>query len=411
MNRRTYLTTATASAALAVAGCTGADDADNETDDGFGDFDDDAVEESPDLLGTWDDFADLDAWEATRGSLSADEDRSVEGSQSAHIEVSESETSGRIERSLTSPLDCSEVVPGLAMASSGSGAPAIQLWDADGNKAEYRQRTDAANPFVRRNFGLSKMEGDLDPSRIAEIHVVHWVGDEQESELWVDDLYFTPRAGEGLVSLQFNGGYEEDYTTALPILDARDLPASTFVATDRIREGDEAEGDRLTEDQLAELADAGWTIGSFGARGLRVTDVDDDEEKEADVVDAVSWLEDNGYEDGTRFFSFPGDRFDERSYEIVQDHHDLAFAGTFPAQGHAANPHLCTRVSHPDPQEALNLLEWTAAVGGITTMAFNRVDAEDAETLEALADGIRAHVEEGELDVITPAELADEYVD
>ncbi|WP_254861982.1 polysaccharide deacetylase family protein [Halovivax gelatinilyticus] len=403
-----------ATATLAVAGCAGdagSDDDSNETDgdDSYGDFDEDEPSEAPpDLAGTWDDFEDLDDWAPMDGSLDADTDQYFEGSQSALISVPESANSGRIIRTLSSPLDCSEVVPGLAMASDGPGAPSIQLWDEDGAKAEYRQETDATHPFVRRNFGLSKYEGDVDLSRIGEIHVVHWTGDEFEGQLWVDDLYFSPRSEEGKIQIQFHGGYEEDYTVAYPILAQHDLEATTFVATNRVRETQNAEGDRLTVEQLDELADAGWTVGSYGRRGLQSTDVDPDE-READVYEAVDWLNDRGY-DGAGFFAFPGGRIEDRGYEAVTEAHDLAFAGRFPSQGHAANPHLCPRMTNPDPEEALNLLEWTATVGGITTIAFNRVDSEAQTALEALASELSAYQEEDVLEVITPQEMVDEYV-
>ncbi|AGB17085.1 putative xylanase/chitin deacetylase [Halovivax ruber XH-70] len=411
MKRRTYLTTATATTALAVAGCTsgGDDDPDNDSDDEFGEFDDDEPSEAPpDLAGTWDDFESLEEWTATKGSMAADTDRSVTGSQSVRLSP-DSDARGRIVKSLSSPLDCSEVVPGLAMASESSNAPAIQLWDENGHKAQYRQQTDPENPFVRRNFGLSKMGGEVDLTRIGEIHIVHWLGDDHEGDLWIDDLFFAPRSENGQVMVQFHGGYESEYETAYPILDEHDIPATTFVATGRVRTSENAEGNRLTTEHLDELSNAGWTVGSYANRGLRMLDFDP-EDREAEVRDAAAWLEDNGYGDGARFFAFPGGQFDEVTYDAVADQHDLAFAGRFPAQGYAANPHLCTRVANPDPETAGNLVEWTAEVGGITSIAFTHVDDSVASTVEALASSIAEQQEAGDLSLISPAQLADEYV-
>ncbi|MFC3960060.1 polysaccharide deacetylase family protein [Halovivax cerinus] len=408
MKRRTYLTTATATTAVAIAGCTsGDDDPANESDDDIGDFDDDDPSETPDeLAGTWDDFESLADWTATKGSMEADTGRSVTGSQSVRISA-DSDARGRIVKSLSAPLDCSEVVPGLAMASESSNAPAIQLWDENGHKAQYRQQTDPENPFVRRNFGLSKMGGEVDLSRIGEIHIVHWLGDDGEGDLWVDDLFFSPRSQNGQVMVQFHGGYESEYELAYPVLDEHDLPATTFVATQRVRESRNAEGDRLTTEQLDELAGAGWTVGSYASRGLRLPDLDEGD-RESEVRESAAWLEDNGYD--ARFFAFPGGRFDEASYEAATDQYDLAFAGRFPAQGHAANPHLCTRVANPDPETAANLVDWTAEVGGITSIAFSHVDDDVVASLEAIASSVSDHRDADDLSLISPAQMADEYV-
>ena len=412
MQRRTYLLTASLAATTAIAGCTGGgDDAGNETgDDSFGDFDPDTpAEEPPELAGTWEDFERTHHWEVVEGQLENDRERFYEGSQSAHLSVEEAATNVRIVRTLDAPLDCSEVVPGMAMASSGQGAPSIQLWDERGNKAEYRQEVDEHTPFVRRNFGLSKMEGDVDLGRIGEVHVIHWVGEEADGDLWVDDLYFTERSREGRIAIQFHGGYESEYERALPVLQGSTLPVTTFVPTGRIRPDDEASGDRLTEDQLAALADEGWTIGSFAHRGLRLPSVDEDERAD-DVAMAAEWLRDHGYEDGARFFAFPGGRVDETSYAAVQEHHDLAFAGRFPSQGHAANPHLCTRMMDPDAEDVSNLLDWTSRVGGITTLAFGQPDGDTVDALEVLLDELPEYRQEGRLSVLSLDRMSEEFV-
>ncbi|WP_290814563.1 polysaccharide deacetylase family protein [Halovivax sp.] len=405
MRRRTYLATATV-ATLGTAGCLARDTGDDES-DGSGEDEPEPGEEPPADADTWDDFDALDDWEASMGSLSGDDERTVTGSQAAHVEVNEVGTDGRIVRSLDPPLDCSGVVPGMAVASEHATVVVIQLLDADGESIEFRQRTAPEHPFVRRNFGFWRMAGGVDLERIVEIRVSFWVDEDHAGELWVDDFFFVHRPERGAVLVQFDGGYEEDYTRALPILERRELPATTFVATDRVRESLDEDGDRLTEDQLGELADAGWTVGSHGARGLQLPSLEADE-RASDVAEAADWLDERDYD--PRYLSFPGGRFDEESYEAVGEHHDLAFAGDFPASGHVANPHLCPRVHDPDPQEARDLLEVTAEVGAITSVVFHRVGGDTAASVEALATELRRYVDEGELEAISPATLAEEYV-
>ena len=412
MKRRAYLT---AAAGFTTVGyLDGEDTEDDSGDENEFDDTDDGVDEEGDgtseLVGTFDDFEDLDAWGAFIGSIAEDTDHYYDGSQSARLSPSEDDGQVRVRRELDEPVDVREVVPGLAMTTTVPGRILIQLHDSSGDYIEYSQQVLSNMPLVRHNFGLTRIRGEPDLSDVRLIQVVRWFGEDVEGELWIDDLHFVPRPDTGTVMLQFHGGYETHYTEALSILEEYGHPATTFVATDRIRPDTQAEGDRLTVEQLDGLADAGWTIGSYSARGLRLTDVESDE-LESDIVESRSWLEEQGYGDGARFFAFPASQYDAESYRLVQENYDLAFAGRSPAQGYAGNPHLCSLVSSPDADDAVDLLDWTARLGGITSIAFYRL--EDEETLTALEETV-AHLDElvetGHLEVTTPEEMATNYV-
>ncbi len=426
MKRRTYLATASTTAAIAIAGCAGGigttDDTDdpddpNESDgnetDGDGD-DPNGDDELPEMVGTFDDFEDLSAWEAVAGSLEADSERTSMGSQSAHISMAESETQARIVRELSEPIDVEGVVPGLALSTDSSTNVVIQLQDAGGDFHQFIQYTYDGQPFVRQNFGHTEVTGDVDLNEITEIHITFSGGDDNESHLWVDDLHFVPRVEDGRVMVQFQGGFESDYTHAFPIMEEYDLTGATFVATDRIRITDEASGDRMTEDQLAELVDAGWSLGTVGSRGLQLHRVDSDQ-AESDILDPLAWFEDKGYDD-VQYFAFPGGRYDPEMYELVGENYDLGFAGRYMSQGWASNRLNITRISADAGQRNLNadqlvdILDWTAEHGGITTIVFYKMDQEDASALETMASRLAEHRSAGDLELITPGEIANEYV-
>lgn len=418
MDRRSYLATGLV---VALAGCTelgSSDEADteddpSETEDDHGSDGDDTNGETPELAGTFDDFEDLSQWEAFQGigSIEADTDRSYAGSQSARLEPDD-DGQVRVRRSLDEPIDVSDVVPGIAMTAGDRGAVRIQLQDEDGDYIEYSQQVLGDMPLVRKNFGVTRIRGDPDLSEVIVLQVICWFGDDSDGELWIDDFHFVPDTDSGKVMLQFHGGYETHYTEALPILEEYGLTGTTFVPTDRIRADVAVEGDRLTRDQVGELADAGWTIGSQSARGAQLADTEAyGDDLESNITDPIDWLEDQGYDDGARFFAFPGSVYTERPYELVQEHYDLAFAGNAPAQGYAGNPHLCSLATSPDPGEATELLDWTAEWGGITSIAFYQIDDESVLTaLEETASHLTELEEAGELEVITPAEMADNYV-
>jgi peptidoglycan/xylan/chitin deacetylase (PgdA/CDA1 family) len=465
MDRRTYLATATG-ATLALAGCTelggpGEDDDDHDDDDhedddvdtgngenGDDENGDDENEEDEtgddDLVGTFDDFEDLDEWEAFQdiGAIEADTEEVYEGSQSARL-IPDSDGQVRVRRELDDPIDISDVVPGIAMTAEDGGMVRLQLQDEDGDYVEYSQQVLSDMPLARHNFGPTRVRGDPDIENITILQIIRWFGngeaeadldeddlegnetdDEPEDEqleegdggdesagdqMWVDDFYFVPKPDQGKVMLQFHGGFESHFLEAYPRVSEYDFPATTFVPTGRLREDEAADGDRLTHDQVEELADAGWTIGAQPANGAQLQTVEPDMLEEV-VTEPAEDLEDAGY-DGARFFAFPGSQYTGDSYELVQETYDLAFAGQAPAQGYAANPHLCSTVSNPSAGEAESLLEWTAEHGGITSVAFYQLEDSDAiggleETLAQLDE----HVDEDNLEVITPEEMADEYV-
>ncbi len=215
MRRRTYLTTTTATiGGLTIAGCMGDEATDDDPGDGNGDRDDDSSETTdtdeddapeedetdeedeptPGLVGTFDDFETLEEWMAFQdiGSLEADTDRAYDGSQSARLTPREDDGQVRIRRSLDEPIDVRDVTPGLAMTADNRGIVRIQLQDEDGDYVEYSQQVLPDMPLVRKNFGLTRVHGDPDPSEIIVLQVICWFSDDTESQVWVDDFHFVP---------------------------------------------------------------------------------------------------------------------------------------------------------------------------------------------------------------------------
>lgn len=405
MDRRTYLSV---TAAAVLAGCSSSEEAEDDTTENG------AEPTSEDETGSesepFDDFEDLSDWESPIGSLSADADRSYIGSQSARLEAGDDDQI-RIVRDLAEPHDFSGLRPGLALATETEEADFIvQLIDEDGDRIDFRQRIHAGTPLVQCNFGVAGIDGDPDLGAVSAIQLVRWVGDDDKGPVWVDDLRFVEAPETGRVMLQFDGGYETDYTRALPVLEEYDYPAVSFLATGRIRDDDGDEGAHLVRDQVAELADAGWTIGSHSAHGTNLADPPGDRDPEAEIRDAVAWLEDEGFEEGARYFSYPVGRYDGDTLELVAEHHEVAFAGLYPSQGVATNPHLCSRVADPDADRARSILDLTAEMGGITALAFGELDDNSRSVLEETVDHLADLESAGDLEVIRPVDVEESFV-
>ncbi|MFC4438063.1 MULTISPECIES: polysaccharide deacetylase family protein [Natrialbaceae] len=420
MDRRTYLATG---AAIALSGCTelggpGESDTDGEPSDDSTESSDDSdgsdSDDYPELVGTFDDFEDLDEWWEWQdiGFLEADASRSFDGSQSALLTSStESDGQVRVRRELDEPIDVRDVAPGLATATdTDQGVVRIQLQDEDAHYLEYSQQIMGDMPLTPNNFGVTRIRGEPDMSEVVVLQVIRWFGGDAEGRQWIDDFHFVPKASSGKVMLQFHGGYETHYTEGLSRVSKYEFPATAFVPTDRVREDDRGERHHLTTDQLEELADAGWTIGAQPATGQQLDSVDSSRLEDV-IADPIEWLNDEGYEDGARFFAYPNSQYTEESYELVRENYDLAFAGQSEAQGYAGNPHLCSVVANPGVEEAAEALERTVEWDGITNFAFYQLENENVRAgLEEVLARLDEYVAAGELDVITPDEMADEYV-
>lgn len=402
MQRRTYL--ATVAGTVVLAGCAGSGDDPDEDEDGSNGSENGGSNGNGDEddYGTFDDFADLSEWSVVDGSLSADEDRTSVGSQSALLETDITEDSVMIRREFSSARDFSDRVPGLAVASESPQRPIVQLTDADGDRIDFRARTLADHSLMRYNFGVADVVGDPDLSEVVSIQIAVWSGDESGSRTWCDELFFVPRPDTGAVMVQFDYGDETAYTEGYPILEEHDIPATAFVNTDFVN-GET----RMSRSQLDELHDAGWTIASQSATNADLTEVDD---PHSQLESAADWLSDNGFGDGAGYFAYPLDNVDESAVDAAERVHDLSFASGYPVGGYVTNTELCPRVGDPDPSEARQYLEWTAEINGITTLYYHELDSELRPAFEETMADIAEMEADGELEVITPADLESEYV-
>lgn len=409
MRRRTYLAAATGTVAT-VAGCTElGDSGSDEESDESATADDPPELEGPDDDGTLDDFADLEPWRVVAGSVSVEDEQAAVGDRSVRLAADTDDEQARIVRTLPEPVDWSGTSPGLAVATEETITPMIQLFDDDGNVIDFRATIHGGSDLRRCNFGVSGIETDATLSEIVEIHIAYFAGSEDGRDLLFDDLHLISRPEDGLVSLQFAGGDESTYTEALPVLEEYDYPATAFVPTALVRERADHDGDHLTERQLEELADAGWTIGSHTANGQLLTDRTPDEQA-AQLTDARAWLENAGYADGARYVSYPTGRYDDDSLRLVADTYDLGFAGRFPVQGEIVDPARYPRVVDPDVEDAEELLERTAELGGITTLCYYDLEGESADRFAETVALLDEFVAAGELEIVMPADLEAEHV-
>lgn len=370
--------------------------ADDEGNEGTNDAED-ADPGEPVEPGTFDEFADLSRWEVREGSLEAT-DRAYAGEQAARLEAGFAEERVTIDYGFDEPRDLRDVVPGIAVASEKMVVPTIQLIDDGGDRIHYRRAITGGLPFLRYNFGVDDVFGDPDLGRVATFRITLWTGPSDERSFRCDDLHFTPRPATGKVMIQFDDSHTTDYTEGFRILRKHGYPATTFVNPDRIG----GEG-WLSVDQLAELSAAGWTVGSHTLSHPNLAELDREDQR-AEIEGSRQWLAERGFE-GSRYFAYPFGGFDEHTVEIVEEVHGLGFAGGRPVQGHAVNPALCSRIGDPDADRAVEAIERTAEMGGITGLFYHRLEDDLLADFEAAIGRLAELESAGDLEVISPRDL------
>jgi hypothetical protein len=109
------------------------------------------------------------------------------------------------------------------------------------------------------------------------------------------------RVKRALVSIGFDDSYNSVYNTAFPIMSQYGLAGAFYIITSQIG-GTSA----VTWNQLREMRDRGWVIGSHTHTHVDLGDSNvSDEEKIQDIMRADAILKQQGFRDGARFFACP----------------------------------------------------------------------------------------------------------
>ncbi|WP_121741634.1 polysaccharide deacetylase family protein [Natronorubrum halophilum] len=410
MKRRAYLAMATAGS-LSLAGCTDTSFVDSSSKNGDDGSDSNSEETSNEYsgpTGTDDDFENLDAWTVSGGTLTADPDRALVGSQSARIETTAGGQTTRLAKTFAEPRDLTDVVPGVAATANDLFTPWLRLVDSGGDSVEYRRGITADLPFMRYNFGLESISDGFDSTAVREVQLQFWSGEGQERTVWFDDLHFIPRPETGKVMIQFDDVHVTDHTKALPILEEYGYPAVTFVNPNYLDR--DAGGDpRLSPEQLHDLHDAGWCISNHCLSHPRLPELSREEQRD-EIRGGKEWLVEQGFEEGAEYFAYPFGQFDETTIELVDEYHEIGFAGGGPVQGYTTNTKLAPRIGEPSAERVRTALERTAEMRGITSVFYHRLEGENLAAFETFVETIHEYESQGDLDVILPQDLGREYL-
>lgn len=145
------------------------------------------------------------------------------------------------------------------------------------------------------------------------------------------------------VVITFDDGYEDNYTTALPLLEKYGMKGSVFMVVNDIgRTG------YLSLDQLKEMERRGIEIGSHTANHLPLPSLAADKKQEEIAISKLL-LEWKGLK--TVFFlAYPNGKYDDESRKILKESEYLgALTGVSGLNTAETDPYVLHRVNMPNP--------------------------------------------------------------
>ncbi|MDD3487973.1 MAG: polysaccharide deacetylase family protein [Candidatus Pacebacteria bacterium] len=117
-----------------------------------------------------------------------------------------------------------------------------------------------------------------------------------------------------MITFAFDDGYFSTYEKAFPILEKYTFPATVFVISSVI-----GEPGHMTAEQILELADKGWEIGSHTETHSDLTQLTDEQLKH-ELVNSKQHLEELGLI--VKNFASPYGKYDERVIKMIAKYYD-----------------------------------------------------------------------------------------
>ncbi|MBX0293816.1 polysaccharide deacetylase family protein [Haloarcula nitratireducens] len=321
-----------------------------------------------------DDFEDLSRWTAQSGHLNATTDQPYRGSQSAELLLGPDEgTDLEIVRYFDDPIDLSNKDLSIALRLESPSTEQLDVRAYSGDDyVEMRRRTITTSyGWFRIDLGVTSEYGDPDLSSVDAISLEFYRDFDTDLRVWVDDLRTTERADTGRVIVTFDDGGITQYTNALPIMEDRGIPGLTMINSARA-----SSSNYIGEDEMREMRDAGWEIGSHTVDHEHLPDLSNADAR-AQIEENKKWLLDRGFERGASMFSYPWSGNSPRIRDIVSDYHYLAVTdGSLPHGRQLTGPLTVGRVFGEELERVYDVLDLAEKYNQTAVLAYHQVGAE-----------------------------------
>ncbi len=354
-----------------------------------------------------DDFEALDHWQAVKeqGSLSKSTD-AYEGSQCALVKGGQKTKEGHLARSLSgTDLRGTNLSIAVKHTTHDFFKIAIELHAPDGDHVVQLKRTilGPKDRWVRVNCGVTEVPDGADLSSVDELRIVGRPVDPNANdpvEFLVDDLRTVSRPEKGSVLFTFDDSHASHYR-------AYELMQEYgFAGVEGVIPKSVGRDERLTEDQLATMADDGWDISAHpNVQAYYFSEYSPDEQ-EALMKKTQDYLRDRGFEDGARHLLVPKNVVGPDTFDLAREYYDtiFSFGGCPNAMPLANEDTIVSRVNGKEIEETKRYIDYAADNGQLVVPLFHEISG-DGNVSESDFEHLLKYVEKKDVNVVTASDL------
>lgn len=347
------------------------------------------------------DFENLEAWGAVKGSYAADTKEAFAGSQSVRIENPEGGAAG-VFKAYPEGLDLSKHTLSIALKLEKPAAGKLSVeYLAPGREnhlVTHRYVVEELDDWFRVDLGYTGQTGEPNLSDVQELRILVQT-DGEPIRFWVDDLRTHSKPDRGKVVLSFDDGHVSQYDVAFQELQNRGWPGVAAVVPGAI-----GTRENLSIGQLREMRDAGWDVSSHPQSEKPLTAFPKPQQRRM-MEEAKDYLVKRGFPDGARFFFAPYNNVSGETLSLVEELHEYGFTfGACPSGVPPAGKVTISRILGRDPAGVKRILDLAAAHAQLVVINYHAIGPEHNVSLDQFID-VLDHIGTKDVDVITPSEL------
>lgn len=353
-----------------------------------------------------DGLEDLDRWENPVGTLRADTDRYVTGTQSARLIASKSEKRASMYRTFPDGIDLSDRNVSMAVNVDGDEAYGVyfQLFAPDDQNRIDMWKAVGLDGWYRLDFAPTNVVGNPNLTDVRQIGVTTWAGDRRRS-FSVDSIRTTPRADQGYVVLTFDDGLATHYTEAYAAMREYDFPGVAAVMPGHL--GNDG---RLTMAQVNELDGAGWDIVSHPQEDKPLPAYTP-EKQDRLLRENKQWLVDQGFDRGSRFIIWPYGAAGPDTRRIGSRYHYLGFGSGSSCSGPPfTGPMTVSRVNGDEVERTKRTIEFAAQYNHVAVPMIHPITTEGDRITPAQFRDLLQFIDDLNVEVVSASTLWDDVI-
>ncbi|UPM41762.1 polysaccharide deacetylase family protein [Halocatena salina] len=252
--------------------------------------------------------------------------------------------------------------------------------------------------WVRFDIGYTDKQGNPVMDNVAKINLQ--IGPMKKPfEVLIDDLRKVPKANTGKVMFQFDDGHVSAYETVYPLFKEKDWTGSVAVIPNAVG-GD----DRISEANMREMGKNGWDMVGHASELLPKYS----SEKQRQILQETKrYLDVKGFKRGSEHFIVPYHRVNGTSLKHISELFKTAYLqGGGPNNARRpSNPAFISRVNGESIRGTRRIVNMAAEFNQLAVIYYHEIGGEGVpvNALKKIID----HVDNADVDVITPSQLVD----